>query len=34
MTSDGNNITVETKLTGDYPLGNTKFSMDNVKQEE
>lgn len=31
ITSDGSNLSIETKLTGDYPLGNKKFNISNVK---
>jgi len=31
MTSDGSVITIETKLTGDVPLGNKEFSINNIK---
>ena len=30
MESDGRDITITTKLTGDYPLGSKEFSMDGV----
>lgn len=31
MTSDGKEITIETKLTGDVPLGEKEFNINNVK---
>lgn len=32
ITSDGNSYNIETKLTGDVPLGNNTFRIENIKK--